>query len=67
MNKKNDANQPKRKGTLVTPKERKKQNQFYLMPSSLHDFSMIFLSPTGFDKSPTNARDRRQIGARSRE
>ncbi len=33
---------------------------------TLHDFSPIFHSPTGFDKSPTNARDRRQIGARSR-
>ncbi len=34
---------------------------------TLHDFSTIFHSPTSFDKSPTNARDRRQIGARSRE
>ncbi len=34
---------------------------------TLHDFSPIFHSPTGFDKSPTNARDRRQVGARSRE
>ncbi len=34
---------------------------------TLHDFSPIFHSPTGFDKSPTNARDRRQLGARSRE
>ncbi len=34
---------------------------------TLHDFSPIFHSPTGFDKSATNARDRRQIGARSRE
>ncbi len=34
---------------------------------TLHDFSTIFHSPTGFDKSPTNAQDRRQIGARSRE
>ncbi len=34
---------------------------------TLHDFSPIFHSPTGFDKLPTNARDRRQIGARSRE
>ncbi len=34
---------------------------------TLHDFSLIFHSPTGFDKSPTNAWDRRQIGARSRE
>ncbi len=34
---------------------------------TLHDFSPIFHSPTDFDKSPTNARDRRQIGARSRE
>ncbi len=25
------TNQPKRKGTLVTPKERNKQNQFYLI------------------------------------
>ncbi len=33
---------------------------------TLHDFSPIFHSPTGFDKSPTNARDRREIGARSR-
>ncbi len=34
---------------------------------TLHDFSPIFHSPAGFDKSPTNARDRRQIGARSGE
>ncbi len=34
---------------------------------TLHDFSPIFHLPTGFDKSPTNARHRRQIGARSRE
>ncbi len=34
---------------------------------TLHDFSPIFHSPSGFDKSQTNARDRRQIGARSRE
>ncbi len=34
---------------------------------TLHDFSPIFHSLTGFDKSPTNARHRRQIGARSRE
>ncbi len=33
---------------------------------TLHDFSPIFHSPTGFDKSPANARNRRQIGARSR-
>ncbi len=33
---------------------------------TLHDFSPIFHSPTGVDKSPTNARDRREIGARSR-
>ncbi len=33
---------------------------------TLHDFSPIFHSPTGFDESPTNARDRRQIGACSR-
>ncbi len=32
---------------------------------TLHDFS-LFHSPTGFDKSLTNARHRRQIGARSR-
>ncbi len=30
---------------------------------TLHDFSPTFHSPTGFDKSPTNARHRRQIGA----
>ncbi len=34
---------------------------------TLHDFSPIFHSPTGFDILPTNARHRRQIGARSRE
>ncbi len=34
---------------------------------TLHDFSPIFHSPTGFDESPTNARDRKQLGARSRE
>ncbi len=33
----------------------------------LHDFRQIFHSPTGFDKSQTNAWNRRQIGARSRE
>ncbi len=33
---------------------------------TLHDFSPIFHAPTGFDKSPTNARtNARQIGARS--
>ncbi len=34
---------------------------------TLHDFSLIFHSPTGFDKSPTNARHWSQIGTRSRE
>ncbi len=34
---------------------------------TLHDFSPIFHSPTVFDNSSTNARHRRQIGARSRE
>ncbi len=35
---------------------------------TLHDFSPIFFhSPTGFDKSPSNGRHRRQIGARSRK
>ncbi len=34
---------------------------------TLHDFSPIFHSLTGFDKSPTNARHRRQIDARSHE
>ncbi len=34
---------------------------------TLHYFSPIFHSPTGFDESPTNARHLRQIGARSRE
>ncbi len=34
---------------------------------TLHYFSTIFHSPTGFDKLPSNARHRRQIGARSRE
>ncbi len=42
------------------------QRQYYAK-FTLHDFSLIFHSPTGFDKSPTNARDRRQIGARSCE
>ncbi len=32
---------------------------------TLHNFSPIFHSPTGFDKLLTNARDRRQIGAQS--
>ncbi len=32
---------------------------------TLHDFGPIFNSPAGFDKLPTNARHRRQIGARS--
>ncbi len=35
--------------------------------SSQHDFSPLFHSPTCFEKLPTNARHRRQIGARSRE
>ncbi len=34
---------------------------------TLHDFSLIFHSPTGFDKLLTNAPHRRQIGARSCE
>ncbi len=34
---------------------------------TLHDFSPIFHLPTGFDKSLTNAWNRRQIGASSRE
>ncbi len=34
---------------------------------TLHNFSMIFHLSTGFDKSQTNARHSRQIGARSRE
>ncbi len=34
---------------------------------TLHDFSPIFHLPIGFDKLQTNARNRRQIGARSRE
>ncbi len=34
---------------------------------TLHDFSPIFHTLTGFDKSQTNARYQRQIGARSRE
>ncbi len=37
---------------------------FSLMPSS---HCTIFHSPTGFAKSPTNGRNQRQIGARSRE
>ncbi len=34
---------------------------------TLHDFSPIFHSTTGFDKSPSNAQNRTQIGAHSRE
>ncbi len=34
---------------------------------TLHDFSPIFHSRSGFDKSLTNAPHRRQIGARSHE
>ncbi len=43
-----------------------KQNKRYAK-FTLHDFNPIFKSPTGFDKSPTNAQDWRQIGARSHE
>lgn len=34
---------------------------------TLYDFGPDFHSPTGFVKSPTNVRNRRQIGPRSRE
>ncbi len=43
------------------------QRHFLYAEFTLHDFSPIFHSPTGFYKSATNARDQRQIGARSRE
>ena len=52
---------------MATDKLRENKRHVTNAEFRLHDFSPDFGSPTGFEKSPTNARNHRQIGARSRE